>query len=66
MAALRKKNPPFATGPSQGGIIGKLDQFAAARCVAIHTFTPKSSSASPGSWIGAGRVPGVAGPGSGV
>jgi hypothetical protein len=35
--ALPKKNPPLATGPSQGGNAGKISRFAEALCVAIHT-----------------------------
>jgi len=32
-----KKNPPLATGPSQGGNAGNVSRFAAALCVIIHT-----------------------------
>jgi hypothetical protein len=34
---LLKKNPPFATGPSQGGNAGNISRFATAFCVLIHT-----------------------------
>ena len=34
---LLKKNPPLATGPSQGGNAGNVSRFAAALCVVIHT-----------------------------